>query len=296
VFGLAKAVNYQAVSQDSGANVPFTNPNGTTIYTKDPPEPVGDRALIAILDQGDSALNHFPTAALRNAAGDYVRPSNAHMAAALSHMTSDGSGTLQVDLANKDPKAYPLTMVIYAMAPTSGLSHAKAAAVARFLDFAVGPGQTTGVQPGQLPPGYLPLPAAMRAHTRKLALEVANQTGAHGGGGGGGQGGSGGSGGGSHSSSHHSGSGASPSASQPATQSGPQISLAAANPQPASLTRFALPALLILGGLAALAGSSVLLGTSEGGIRGSLRALGASTAAMGRSAWSRVRPNRTAVK
>jgi len=40
----------------------------------------------------------------------------------------------------------------------------------------------------------------------------------------------------------------------------------------------------------------VLLGTSEGGIRGSLRAFGTSTAAMGRSAWTRVRPNRTAAK
>jgi len=296
VFGLAKAVNYQAVSQDSGANVPFTNPNGTTIYTKDPPEPVGDRALIAIVDQGDSALDHFPTAAIRNAAGDYVRPSNAHMAAALSHMSSDGSGTLQVDLTNKDHKAYPLTMVVYAMAPTSGLSHAKAAAVARFLDFAAGAGQTPGVQPGQLPPGYLPLPASMRAHTRKLALEVANQTGAHGGGGGGGQSGSGGSGGGSNSSSPAPSPGASPGVSLPGAQSGPQISLAAAHPQPAALTRFALPGLLILGGLAALAGSSVLLGTSEGGIRGSLRAFGTSTAAMGRSAWTRVRPNRTAAK
>ena len=85
-----------------------------------------------------------------------------------------------------------------------------------------------------------------------------------------------------------SGSGASPSASQPATTSGPQISLAAAHPQPAAFTRYALPALLILGGLSALAGSSALLGTSEGGIRGRLRALGAGTAALGRSAWTRV--------
>jgi hypothetical protein len=289
VFGLAKAVNYQAVSQDSGANVQSTNPNGTIIYTKDPAEPVGHRALIAVVDQGDAALDHFPVAKLRNAAGDYVRPSNTGMAAALSHMSSDGSGTLQVDLTNKDPKAYPLTMVIYAMAPTSGLSHAKAAAVARFLDFAAGAGQTPGVQPGQLPAGYLPLPASMRARTRKLAAEVANQTGASGGGGGGGggSGGSGGSGGGS-TSSPAPGSGASPSVSLPGVQAGPGISLAAAHPQPATLTRFALPALLILGGLAALAGSSVLLGTSEGGIRGSLRAFGTSTAAMGRSAWHRV--------
>ena len=291
-FGLNRVVSYQAVSQDSGSNIPVTNPNGTLSYSKDPPEPVGHRALIAVLDQGDAALDHFPTAAIRNAAGDYVSPSNAAMAAALSHMISDGSGTRQVNLTNKDPKAYPLTMVIYAMAPTSGLSHAKAAAIARFLDFAVGPGQTPGIQPGQLPPGYLPLPASLRARTRTLAEEVAKQTGNHGGGGGHHN-----SGGGTptpssspRSSSH--GSGASPSASQPATTSGPQISLAAAHPQPAAFTRYALPALLILGGLSALAGSSVLLGTSEGGIRGRLRALGAGTAALGRSAWTRVRRTR----
>ena len=290
VFGLARAVNYQAVSQDSGANVSTIQPNGTTIFTKDPPEPVGHRALIAVIGQGAAALNHFPTAAIANAAGAYVRPSNAHMAAALNHMISDGSGTRQVDLTNKDPNAYPLTMVIYAMVPTSGLSHAKAAAIARFLDFAAGAGQTTGVQPGQLPPGYLPLPASLRARTRTLAQEVAKQSGAHGGGGHGNSG--------SHptsspspSSAKH-GSGASPSASQPAANSGPRITLAAAHPQPAAFTRYALPALLILGGLSALAGSSALLGTSEGGIRGRLAALGAATAALGRSAWTRVRRTR----
>ena len=298
VFGLRRAVDYQAVSQDSGANVPFSNPNGSITYTKDPAEPVGHRALIAVIDQADSALNHFPNAAIRNAAGDYVRPSNANMAAALRHMTSNGSGTVQVNITNKDPQAYPLTMVIYAMAPTSGLSHAKAAAVARFLDFAVGPGQTPGVQPGQLPPGYLPLPASMRAQTRKLAREVAAQSGNHSGGGGHNKG-SGNSGAGSNSSSSgnssaNSGSGSSPSASQPASNSGPQIRLAAAHPEPAAFTRFALPALLIFGGLAALAGSSALLGTSEGGFRGRLRALGTGTAALGRSAWTRLRPNRTA--
>jgi ABC-type phosphate transport system substrate-binding protein len=302
VFGLRRAVDYQAVSQDSGANVPTVQPNGTTNFTKDPAQPVGHRALIAVVDQGDSALDHFPTAAIRNAAGDFVRPSNGSMAAAMKHRTSNGSGTVQVNLTNKDPKAYPLTMVIYAMAPTSGLSHAKAAAVARFLDFAVGPGQTPGFQPGQLPPGYLPLPASMRAETRKLAREVAAQSGNHNGGGGGGHGGN--NGGGSNSSSGSSssgnssssnpGSGANPSASQPAPNSGPQIRLAAAHPEPAGLTRYVLPTLLIFGGLAALAGSSTLLGTSEGGFRGRLRALGTGTAALGRSTWTRVRPNRTA--
>jgi hypothetical protein len=298
VFGLRRAVDYQAVNQDSGANVATVQPNGTTNYTKDPAEPVGHRALLAIVGQGDAALNHFPTAALRNAAGDYVRPTSGTMAAAVRHMTSNGSGTVQMNLTNKDPRAYPLTMVIYAMVPTSGLSHAKAAAIARFLDFAAGTGQTPGVRPGQLPPGYLPLPASMRAQTRKLAREVAAQSGHHNGGGGH-HSGPGNPGGGSSSSSSGSssagsGSGASPSASQPASNSGPQIKLAAAHLAPAALTRYALPALLIFGGLAALAGSSTLLGTSEGGFRGRLRALGTGTAALGRSAWTRVRPHRTA--
>jgi ABC-type phosphate transport system substrate-binding protein len=177
VSGLARAVAFQAANQDSGSNIPFVNPNGSISYTKDPPEPVGHRALIAVVDQGDAALSHFPTAAIPNAAGRSVQPTNAAMAAALSHMSSDGSGTLQVNLTNTDPRAYPLTMVIYAMAPTSGLSHAKAAALARFLDFAAGPGQTPGVQPGRLPAGYLPLTAALRAQTRRAAQEVAAQDG-----------------------------------------------------------------------------------------------------------------------
>jgi hypothetical protein len=42
VSPLAKVVAYQAVSQDSGANVPVVNPDGTISYAKDPPEPVGD--------------------------------------------------------------------------------------------------------------------------------------------------------------------------------------------------------------------------------------------------------------
>ena len=224
VFGLSKAVNYQAVDQDSGANVPFTNPNGSITYTKDPPQPVGHRALIAIVGQGAAALNHFPTAKIRNAAGDYVRPSNGTMAAALSHMSSDGSGTRQVNLSNKDPRAYPLTMVTYAMVPTSGLSHAKAAAIARFLDFAAGPGQTTGIGPGQLPPGYLPLPASLRAQTRKLAVEVANQTGASG------SGGSGNGSGGTGSPGTSPGS-APPPSSTPGPGASPSVAVGATRPR-----------------------------------------------------------------
>src|SRR5262249_38966977 len=88
VFGLHRGADSRAVSRDGGATVPPPTPNGSPPSPKAPPQPVGHRALIAVLDEGDAALNHFPRAAIRNAAGEYVRPSNGAMAAALKHMSS----------------------------------------------------------------------------------------------------------------------------------------------------------------------------------------------------------------
>jgi hypothetical protein len=67
------------------------------------------------------------------------------------------------------------------------------------------------------------------------------------------------------------------------------ISLVASHAGPASMTRFALPALLILGALLALGGSSALAGSAEGGIPGRLRWLGRATAAQSRRARAQTR-------
>jgi hypothetical protein len=147
-------------------------------YPRLPPEPPGQRALIAITGQGDAAAFLFPTAAIANGAGRYTQPTDAAMAAAVKTMIPAGSGTLQVNPNSTNPAMYPLTMVIYAVAPTSGTPHAKAAAIARFIDYAAGAGQAPGVGPGQLPRGYLPLTPALRAQARKAAQEVRHQTGA----------------------------------------------------------------------------------------------------------------------
>ncbi len=55
--------------------------------------------------------------------------------------------------------AYPLTMVIYAMVPTGGIAKMKARKIAQWLDFVANHGPGEGDQPGDLPPGYLPLTA-----------------------------------------------------------------------------------------------------------------------------------------
>jgi len=99
------------------------------------------------------------------------------MAAAVKNMTKTSAGTLQTNYTTTDPAAYPMTMVIYAVVPTGGISSAKAAAIAKFLDFVAGSGQTTGTAPGELPVGYLPLPDSLRAQTLKAATEVLDQVG-----------------------------------------------------------------------------------------------------------------------
>ena len=290
VFPLSLAASYQAQNWEPGTSYvkdQFGN------FPKDPIQPPGQRALFAILDEGDSAAFRFPVAAIPNATGNYVRPSKSAMAAALNHMQSDGSGTQQVNLASTSKAAYPLTMVIYAMAPTSGTPHKTAAAMARFLDFAAGAGQKEGVQPGQLPPGYLPLPASLAAKTRKDAIAVLNQTGAtttpktkptthHNGGAGSGT---------SSASSSPKGAGGAP-ASQPSagpTNGGPPISFVpVAHVSPATITRYVLPALLILGGLTALAGSSSLISSDPAEAAARLRRMRKGSYAWGRKTWGLV--------
>jgi hypothetical protein len=261
------------------SNCPPSKPNCG--YAGLPGESVGDRDLFGITDEADAAAYLFPTAEIRNGAGKYVAPTQKSMAAALKSMITAKNGvTQQVNLDSKNPAAYPLTTVVYAMVPISGVSSTVAGNIARWLDYVVGGGQTPGELPGRLPFGYLPLPAKLRAETRTIATEVADQTGDHAS---------------SPSPTDSSSSSSSPSSSSDASDSSsdsgntspspgasgtpnptptPSISLVALrHPAGAGLTRYALPALLIIAGLAALLGASISAMAVGPGVLGRLRAL-----------------------
>jgi hypothetical protein len=140
-------------------------------------ESPGSRDLISVLDEGDAAAYDFPAAALVNAAGQAVTPTTASVEDAVKDMSTNPDGITQYsDFASTDPGAYPLTMVDYAMVPTCGLPAAKASAIARFLTDVATTGQTPGVAPGDLAPGYAPLNSAQREQTLKAATEVKDQT------------------------------------------------------------------------------------------------------------------------
>jgi hypothetical protein len=253
------------------------NPGSPEGYCRLTQETPGQRVLFGILDYGDTDAYLIPSAAILNPAGRYVQPSTRSMAAALNSMVTASNGiTQQVSTTSKNKAEYPLTMVVYAMVPISGESHAKADDIARWLRFVAGSGQDEGTAPGQLPVGYLPLTSKLRAETLKAANEVQDQTGD--------TAKSSPSPSSSSTGSSSTSSSTSPSpGSSVSTSPSPGVSLptvhpkiatvAVRDPQTSGLLRFALPVVLILGGLAALGGASTLLAPNSGAIAARLRHL-----------------------
>ena len=193
------------------------------------------------------------------------------MAAAVNSMVDDGNKiTQEVSTTSKNPAEYPLTMVIYAMVPTSGLSHAKADAIARWLRFVAGPAQQEGTAPGTLPTGYLPLTPKLRAETLTAATAVQNQTGdprrapapvparpvpAHR----------------SRRARPPRCPRRRPRACRSPRSARRSTRSRSATRRPRDFLRYALPGILIIGGLAALGGASSLLAPSSGAIAARLR-------------------------
>jgi hypothetical protein len=261
VFPLNLGVNDMLFSWPPGTQDTKSEDQGDTAfnYQRLTQESPGQRAMFALLDLGDTEAYLMPSAAILNHAGRYVQPTPQSMAAALQSMVTNSDGiTQQVNLNSNNPAEYPLTMVIYAMVPTHGVSQAKADAIARWLRFVAGPGQAAGTSPGQLPVGYLPLPAGLQAKAMAAADAVQNQSGA--------------ATGHTHTPAPTPAPSLSPSPAgklHAAKPSGslslptvaPKITLVAVrNPQTAGALRYVLPFTLMLGGLAALAGTSLLVG------------------------------------
>jgi hypothetical protein len=64
---------------------------------------------------------------------------------------------------------YPLTQVTYAVTAPTKLGVAEAKDYANLIRFAVGDGQSPGLDIGKLPPGYLPLNSTVRAQSAAVA-------------------------------------------------------------------------------------------------------------------------------
>jgi hypothetical protein len=145
----------------------------------------GQRAVIGIVDIATAARYRLPLANLstggRTQGGDqvFVGPTTATMFEAVrGGVLDDESGTIHIDYDEVAARAaYPGTMLSYGAVPTAGLNQTEAEGYARTIEYAAGPGQIYGLDQGKLPPGYLTLPRELQQHARDVAAAVRGQTG-----------------------------------------------------------------------------------------------------------------------
>jgi hypothetical protein len=141
-------------------------------FDKNGTQPLGQIFLWGISDTPDLAAYGLVDAQLCNDAGTAcVAPSIASVATALNSATRDGAGLLQVNPARPGKGGYPLVQVTYAAVPTNQ-SAAALNDYANLIAYAAGQGQTPGVAPGDLPPGYLPLPATLRKQAQAVVAKL----------------------------------------------------------------------------------------------------------------------------
>lgn len=126
----------------------------------------------AMTDSADMASFGLVPAQLCDASGsDCVGPDSSSVAAALASAKPDSTGLLHVDPGSPGAGAYPLVDVTYAAVRTD-LDPATKADYAKLIQFAAGQGQTPGVDPGQLPHGYLPLPPALQRQAQCVVTQL----------------------------------------------------------------------------------------------------------------------------
>ena len=153
-----------AYNCDDSDHVPKLASIGRPIPTK--------QRQFGLVDNASAVRYLLGVAALPNADGQYVKPTDESLLKAVSEMPdSDVAGVKAPDPGKMKDGAYPLTAVVYAAA---SLDQAKDARLdyARVMRYAAGDGQTQGTAKGQLPYGYAPLPTAMRTQAEQAAARL----------------------------------------------------------------------------------------------------------------------------
>jgi hypothetical protein len=157
-------------------------PSSSTAWGQAGPQSLGERAIAAVVDSSSAARYGLQVARLSNADDNgpdrrFLPPDELALVAAVEAMEpGDDPTVLDPKLPAPVPGAYPLTMVTYAAIAPLALDDDARADYAKFLEYAVGPGQSPGSVYGSLPVGYVPLPEDLRAQSREAATAVRTLT------------------------------------------------------------------------------------------------------------------------
>jgi ABC-type phosphate transport system substrate-binding protein len=132
VTGGDRAVADSLIPVNEQTNPPIPQPN---------PQEWGGGDIAGLPTDWLGSPRNLPTIAIQNVAGQYVSPTVAAISAAEKDATVDPSTNLVTFQSNpNDAAAYPIPVMNYLVVPTSGLSAAKATALAAFIRYVLGSG------------------------------------------------------------------------------------------------------------------------------------------------------------
>jgi ABC-type phosphate transport system substrate-binding protein len=133
----------------------------------------GNRFELSITDTNAAALYGLRTASITNSLGQQVQPTTASLTAGINAMVnSDIPGVVEPDPERRADGAYPLTMLTYAVVNVCASPLSALADYRKLLTYAVGTGQVTGTEPGDLPNGYVPLSPTFVAQTTGVVADL----------------------------------------------------------------------------------------------------------------------------
>jgi hypothetical protein len=180
------ALTLQSAAQDAalandGAKTtldPTQTPN--TAWAANGPQKTGTHFVISVTDSASAARYGLQTASLSRAGDDassptFVAPDAGGILAGEQAMSQSAvAGVLQDNPSTTAAGAYPLPMLTYAATVPTTLDTTSRQNYANLIKYAAGAGQVSGDQPGQLPTGYVPLPAALATQSVAAAATILN--------------------------------------------------------------------------------------------------------------------------
>ena len=152
--------------------------SAATVWGRGNPQFLGRRVMLVLTDT-PSAVQYGLQMARLSRAGDnsadrvFVAPNTATLTAGLASMAAKQEPSfLEPAPSTVAAGAYPLTAVTYAAIRPLSLDTQARSEYAAFIEYAAGPGQVPGVERGELPGGYAPLPESLQLEALAAADQV----------------------------------------------------------------------------------------------------------------------------
>jgi hypothetical protein len=177
--GLAGAAQVaRSASDGARISVNLLAESASAVWGRIAPQPIGQRAMLALTDSPSAAQYGLQMARLSRAGDNgadrsFIAADSAGLEAGVASMTArDVPAVLEPNPTADAPSAYPLTTLSYAAISPLALDAAERSDFASFLEYATAAGQTPGLDLGQLPRGYVPLPSGLQVQAAAASSAV----------------------------------------------------------------------------------------------------------------------------